>query len=81
MPTSDNIDIVRGPEARAYVREFSGFATEASALEEAVRLKADLLQDKVRHASCLDLSTDLCWCACRNMHQPPGGTGGTNCDF
>jgi hypothetical protein len=49
-PTSDSIDIVLGPEARAYVREFSGFATESSALEEAVRLKADLLDDKVRLA-------------------------------
>lgn len=46
-PKSDNINIVLGPEARAYVREFGGFATEDKALEEAVRLKADLLEDKV----------------------------------
>ena len=47
QPKSDSISIVLGPEARAYVREFGGFATEGKALEEALRLKADLLEDKV----------------------------------
>ena len=46
-PTVDDLEIVHVPRTRAYVREFTGFATEGKALDEAVRLRADLLADKV----------------------------------
>jgi hypothetical protein len=44
----DELEIVHVPRTRAYVREFSGFATEGQTLDEAVRLRADLLADEVR---------------------------------
>ncbi|CAK0784286.1 hypothetical protein CVIRNUC_007490 [Coccomyxa viridis] len=46
-PTSDKVRVVRVPGGRGYTRQFSGFATEGKALEEALRLHDALLADDV----------------------------------
>ncbi len=42
------MEICHVPQQRAYAREFSGFATQGKALEEGLRLKTLLLEDKAR---------------------------------
>lgn len=55
-PTVDGVEIVFVPKIRAYAREFSGFATQGKALEEAVRLRAALLDDEVAPSSAVIIS-------------------------
>jgi len=54
-PTVDGVEIVSVPKTMAYAREFSGFATQGKALEEALRLRAALLDDEVAPCSAVIL--------------------------